>query len=202
MSETIIIGIVPPEDIQKRIQDIRSENSGIIEGSKYALHQPHMTIYINSFELEKAISALMDICLETDPFEIELNGINNFPKDPVTGEQVWKVDIADNESLKNLRNIIMRKLMSFQTPDQANRMFKLNKNYTGEQIKLIKKYATPISPEEFRFHITLFSTNKSKTSIGSYNIKQKLIIEKLDILRNDGSKFVFYKSIPLRKKQD
>lgn len=198
MAETIIIGLIPPLEVESKIHSLRKKFSEYTENSKYSFHQPHITLYMNSFiSIPHVQHKLEKICKNISSFKIKVTGISKFPKDPVTGETVWIFKVSNQDILKQLRNLLIEELSSIKTSDHANWMFNLNPNYSNSQKENVLKYATPISPDDFRFHLTIFSTTKELHKDQFENIQIEFEINNISILKGDGEKFVVYKNISL-----
>ncbi len=119
MSEQLyFIAIVPPEDIQKEITELKHIVSDQF-GSKHALNAPpHITLHMpfrwKEKKFEKLQRTIREINDEFKPFEIELNGFDFFEP------RVVFVNVVENQWLNSLQKLVVERCRKKLKLDNAN----------------------------------------------------------------------------------
>lgn len=194
MSKTILIGIIPPDEIKEKIEKIRSE----IKEKKYHFNYPHITLYINSFEdISLVENQLLNISFE--PFEIEYIGITFFKNDPLLNifNLIYKIR-KGKKQLDKIKLQIIEKIHKYKTKDYENFLLSLNQNLSKKQKENIQKTGDVIDFENYIYHTTCCSINNYETvkkiiknSKFKLNYVQK--VYKLALFVFENEKLVFKK---------
>ncbi len=119
MSEQLyFIAIVPPEDIQKEITELKQFIASRF-GSRHALNAPpHITLHMPFRWKDKKIELLhetiAEINKEISPFEVELNGFDFFEP------RVVFVSVNKNLPLEELQRLVVSRCSTSLKLDNAN----------------------------------------------------------------------------------
>jgi hypothetical protein len=162
MGISLLIGINPPKSIKEKIDKIRKYDPN----NNYGKHEPHVTLYVNSFkgfsEIDKKLAKVLK---KHKPFVIEISKLDYFDFDPILKSYTIIYKVEKNKNLSSLQNDIVDVLKNSRTTDQAKWLLKKNKNYPKKQLSNIKRYGYPFGPKDWLFHIGIGSYTKNKFNI-------------------------------------
>ena len=197
MGIPLLIAIHLPKEIADNIIKIRKYISKITGKNTYGSHDPHITLFANSFanfsEIEKRV---LSIVYKYKPFSAKIEGLHTFPFDQIfkTNTIVYKVERTP--TLAKIQEEIVNKLNPIRTQDQVNWLLKQNPNPPKENMKNIRKYGYPFGPKDWIFHVSVGSvSNKDYQKIWSkiqkYDISKTWRVDNISIfvhLGDDGFK--------------
>jgi len=201
MNYTILVGFKLPKYVEKWIINIRRTIESKYGASKYEFHQPHITLYLNSFnELEIIKKELIKIANLTPPFNIELEGIDSFNSDPILNETILILRVK--KGTKNMKIIQKKiiKLIHHMRSEHYTEWFlshnKINPKYKENLIKT----GLPISLDDYIFHTTICSIPKKflnavKKDVDS--VKFTFKINELSIFQIKDNRFIYLESFKL-----
>jgi len=203
MGHTTLIGIKLPYNVNKKIFDLRKKINFNYTLGQYPNHEPHITLYINSFNNINFIEKKLIKLIDTVPsFDIKLEGINSFESDPITKESILILKVKKGiTNLKNLQKKIIKSVHSFRNQEYSNWLFSQNNTLNKEKKENIINTGTPINLEEYDFHATICSIpqkelTKIKKDIGKITFEFQVKKLSVFIIKND--KFVFWKDYSLK----
>jgi 2'-5' RNA ligase len=202
---SLLIGLELPKSIKESIEKLRKYIVKKDDKNSYGNHDAHITLFVNTFrsfsEVDKEIQK---IAKKTKPFEISTEGAYTFPYDPFNIGKTVVYKIEDNESLRNVQQLIYDNTNPFRTPEQVEWIRRKNPNLSEDLQKNVDKYGFPFAPENYVHHATIgVISDKNYDPIWKYiqknDLKKKWKVNYLTTyinLGNDG--FQPYKRYKLR----
>ncbi len=157
MSIGLLVAIEPSLEIRRNIKKLRNWIQEETRKSIPGLHEPHVTLFVNSFEnfsrVEKVIN---DIAQNYKPFTVNTKGIEVFENDPLAqGNPTFVYRVEDSRDIKTLQRKVVDRLNPLRTGDQANWCLKQNTHPSKKMLNNIARYGYPFGPEDWKFHTTI-----------------------------------------------
>ena len=180
------IGLIPPKIIEENIEKIRFILRNV---NIYGNHEPHITLYPNSFnnpnDIEKIIKKVIK---HYKPFEVEIIGLKQL-KDPISNTKIIVYEIKKTKILSQLQRELFEELNKIRTKDQEKWLLKNITKPSKRIIENIKRFGYPFSPDDWIFHVSIASViGKFDLSLlKDYEVKTRFIVNEIGIfLENEN----------------
>jgi 2'-5' RNA ligase len=151
-----LVSIEPPSETVDRIAEGRRVISEASSDSYKGPKNPHITLFINTYEDSEEIERRLDeVSARYESFNARVEGIHNFREDPITRASTFVYKIEGSQDLRDLQRDVVEALNSLRTDSQEKWMREQNPNYSDAQRKNIEIYGFPFGPEDWIFHTTI-----------------------------------------------
>ncbi len=158
MSIALLVAIEPSLEIRRNIKKLRNWILEEMRKSISGLHEPHVTLFVNSFENFSGVEKIVnDIAQNYKPFTVNTEGIEVFENNPLAhGNPTFVYRVKDSRGIKMLQRTVVDRLNPLRTGDQANWCLKQNTHPSKKMLDNIAVYGYPFGPEDWKFHATIW----------------------------------------------
>jgi hypothetical protein len=154
MDKILLIAINPPNEVAQNIREARKEIEKIVGRAIYGDHEPHITLFVNSFSSVEEVSKEIEVVANLRPqFGVSIAGIEVL-EDPINMSQTAVYRVTSSEVLKELQKTVVESLNPLRTKQQENNLVRTT---PVEKIETLRKYGYPYGPEDWIFHASIAS---------------------------------------------